>query len=183
MQQQEQEQQQEQQQQQRWQQPWTNAGGKLPANYVCRRCGAARQHFIKDCPSNVCSRCGQTGHIATACKVNVAGLLPPVGYVCRRCGAERLHFINNCPSNVCNVCGQTGHIATTCKAPMAQPPSQANPHEVRPEAKLQDGLPPQVVRPALPEPLSSLMPPSLDSVLPPSTRVSQCEEAIIEESR
>ena len=77
----------------------------LPANYVCRRCGAYREHFIKDCPANVCNRCGQMGHIATACTAAASATnLPPEGYVCRRCGANRQHFIRDCPTNVCNRC-------------------------------------------------------------------------------
>ena len=88
-----------------------------PPGYVCKRCGAQRVHFIKDCPTNVCNRCGQVGHIATTCRSAVVSAnQPPPNYVCNRCGAARLHFIRDCPTNVCNRCGQTGHIATMCHA-------------------------------------------------------------------
>ena len=90
-----------------------------PPGYVCKRCRRPRHHFVRDCPTNVCNKCGGTGHIATTCKMDTSGMIPPEGYVCHRCGAARSHFISNCPTNICTRCGQGGHIAPNCKGPNA----------------------------------------------------------------
>lgn len=45
---------------------------KIPATYVCIRCGQKAKHFVKDCYAiNLkCSKCRKIGHIAKCCKSN-----------------------------------------------------------------------------------------------------------------
>ena len=42
-------------------------GKRPPATYVCAKCKVAADHYLNECPQNVCFRCGQRGHIATHC--------------------------------------------------------------------------------------------------------------------
>ena len=38
-----------------------------PALYVCAKCKMVADHYLNECPQNICFRCGQQGHIATGC--------------------------------------------------------------------------------------------------------------------
>ena len=42
-------------------------GKRPPPNYVCAKCKTSNDHYLNECPQNVCHRCGQMGHIATFC--------------------------------------------------------------------------------------------------------------------
>lgn len=57
---------------------------KVPATYVCIRCGQRAKHYVNDCYAlNLkCSKCGKTGHLARCCKssahsLNAVSELPP----------------------------------------------------------------------------------------------------------
>ena len=43
------------------------SGKRPPPGYVCMKCKVPADHYLNECPQNVCYRCGQTGHIATHC--------------------------------------------------------------------------------------------------------------------
>ena len=161
----------------------------MPDRYACKRCGAFREHFVKDCPLNVCARCGESGHIATTCKARSRSdgqpIVPPSNYVCRRCGAIRQHFIRDCPTNVCNRCGQAGHIAPHCtverfaagnysSVPAVLPDPVSGPTSTAPATVAVAGLPePVSTLPApassLPEPVSTLPAPASSLPEPVST--------------
>lgn len=42
-------------------------GKRPPPGYVCAKCKAREEHYLNECPQNVCYRCGKQGHIATHC--------------------------------------------------------------------------------------------------------------------
>jgi len=44
-----------------------SAGKRPPPSYVCAKCKVAADHYLNECPQNLCFRCGQHGHIATHC--------------------------------------------------------------------------------------------------------------------
>ena len=44
---------------QQQQQMEVQTSGELPPpGYVCKRCRRPRHHFVRDCPTNVCNKCG-----------------------------------------------------------------------------------------------------------------------------
>ena len=47
-----------------------NSTKKVPADYVCVRCGTKARHFVTDCFAlNLeCRKCSKVGHIAKVCK-------------------------------------------------------------------------------------------------------------------
>lgn len=48
----------------------SEATKKVPANYICIRCGTKAKHFVNDCfARNMnCNSCSKTGHLARVCK-------------------------------------------------------------------------------------------------------------------
>ena len=47
------------------------ATSKPPSGYVCKRCSSS-DHYVANCPLNICVYCQQKGHIATQCPERVA---------------------------------------------------------------------------------------------------------------
>ena len=57
-----------------------SARRRPPPHYVCRKCSVAADHYLNECPTNTCHRCGGKSHIATHCPRNT--------YTCARCGVS-----------------------------------------------------------------------------------------------
>ena len=64
-----------------------SARRRPPSHYVCRKCSVAADHYLNECPTNTCHRCGGKSHIATHCPWNT--------YTCARCGVSG-HRTKNC---------------------------------------------------------------------------------------
>lgn len=70
----------------------------------CDHCGSGHRSIF--CPTiQVCSQCGQTGHLAHQCKIRTCP-----------CGV-RGHLYTACPKMYCNRCQKTDHFSFDCKLP------------------------------------------------------------------
>jgi len=81
----------------------------------CLLCGG--EHHINTCSQTVCEKCGEKGHVRSACTKD--SVISDNINKCIRCNYCKKdgHYINYCPKVICKRCGEGGHTDRVCKNP------------------------------------------------------------------